>query len=35
LSITFSPINPVGATFATRGHLIGPLEIPTNPILVH
>jgi hypothetical protein len=35
LSITFSPINPIGATFANRGHLTGPLEIPTNSILVH
>jgi hypothetical protein len=35
LSIIFSPVNPLGATFASRGHLISPLEIPTNPILVH
>jgi hypothetical protein len=35
LSTTFSPINPACATFAIRWHLIGLLEIPTNPILVH
>jgi hypothetical protein len=35
LSITFSLIDLRGATFATWWHVTSPLEIPTNPMLIH
>jgi len=35
LSSTFSLIDLTSVTFATRWHLISPLEIPTSPILIH
>jgi hypothetical protein len=35
LSTTFSLIDFTSATFATWWHLTSPLEIPTNPMLIH
>jgi hypothetical protein len=35
LSITFSLIDLIGATFATWWHLTSLLEIPTSPMLIH